>query len=89
MVTGLDSCGNILNSYNKFDANTKKISELLIEAPGGNTLKENRDYFVKRGEVNCLCFPCIAMALFTLQTNAPSGGAGHRTSFGSGRSNSG
>lgn len=57
------------------------ISDLLIDAPGGNTLKENRDHFVKRSSVEKTCPACTAMALFTLQTNAPSGGQGHRTSL--------
>jgi CRISPR system Cascade subunit CasA len=57
------------------------ISSLLIEAPGENTLKENKDHFIKRNSVNALCLGCAATALFTLQTNAPSGGAGHNTSI--------
>lgn len=53
------------------------ISGLLIDAPGGNTAKENRDLFVKRGRVETLCIDCAAIALFTLQINAPEGGRGH------------
>ena len=60
----------------------KNISLLFIDSPAGKTLKENRDHFVKRGRYSHLCFDCAAAALFTLQTNAPSGGVGHRTSFG-------
>ena len=56
-----------------------EIGALLIESPGEQTLKNNADLFVKRGQVDSLCPSCAAMALFTLQTNAPSGGAGHRT----------
>lgn len=55
------------------------IAALLIEAPGDNTAKDNKDLFVKRGHVGPLCLACAAAALFTLQLNAPSGGAGHRT----------
>ena len=57
------------------------INALLIEAPGGNTLKNNIDLFIKRGRVKGMCPPCAAAALYTLQTNAPSGGVGHRTSL--------
>ena len=57
------------------------IYALLIDAPGENTLKKNKDHFVKRNGVQGLCYSCAATALFTLQTNAPSGGAGHRTSL--------
>lgn len=61
------------------DFNT--IAALLIESPGENTLKENKDHFIKRDSVESLCPHCTATALFTLQTNAPSGGAGHNTSI--------
>ncbi|WP_341501786.1 type I-E CRISPR-associated protein Cse1/CasA [Gallaecimonas sp. GXIMD4217] len=55
------------------------VSGLLIEAPGGNTLKLNTDHFIKRDEVTQLSPAMAALALFTLQINAPSGGQGHRT----------
>ncbi|MCK9169540.1 MAG: type I-E CRISPR-associated protein Cse1/CasA [Treponema sp.] len=55
------------------------ISSLLIDAPGGNTVVLNKDHFVKRDTVRCMCPSCAATALFTLQTNAPSGGQGNRT----------
>ncbi len=57
------------------------ISNLLIDAPGSNTIKENKDHFVKRGKINAICPACAVTALFTLQINAPSGGQGHRTSL--------
>ncbi|WP_445367147.1 type I-E CRISPR-associated protein Cse1/CasA [Methylomonas sp. BW4-1] len=60
------------------DGEAKPIAALLIEAPGGKTLKDNLDHFIKRGSANQLCPSCAASALFTLQTNAPSGGVGHR-----------
>jgi CRISPR system Cascade subunit CasA len=56
----------------------KEIAGLLIEAPGGKTLKDNLDFFIKGGTVQSICSSCVAQALFTLQTNAPSGGVGHR-----------
>lgn len=55
------------------------VSGLLIEAPGGNTLKLNTDHFIKRGMAEVLSPEMAALALFTLQINAPSGGQGHRT----------
>lgn len=57
------------------------IGALLIEAPGDNAVKNNTDHFVKRSGIQALCPACVATALFTLQLNAPSGGAGHRTSL--------
>jgi len=56
-------------------------SQLLIEAPGANTLKKNLDHFVRRGRVEALSRAAAAAALYCLQTYAPSGGAGHRTSM--------
>ncbi len=57
------------------------IAALLIEAPGEQTTKFNKDLFVKRGGTEALCGCCTAAALFTLQTNAPPGGAGNNTSL--------
>lgn len=61
------------------EAAVSPISALLIESPGENALRNNSDHFVKRGRVEAICQACAATALFTLQTNAPSGGVGHRT----------
>jgi len=55
------------------------LGALLIDVPGENTIQRNTDHFVKRGVVEKLCSACTATALFSLQTNAPSGGQGHRT----------
>lgn len=56
----------------------KSIAALQIEAPADKTCKDNLDHFNKRGMMESLCEGCTASALFTLQTNAPSGGKGHR-----------
>lgn len=73
--------GSFLQDFEQLNAEPNDISDLLIDAPGGNTIKENKDLFVKRGRVEQLCPCCAATALLTLQINAPSGGAGHRTSI--------
>lgn len=57
------------------------IDALLIDAAGGSAIDRNTDHFVKRNTVNGICPHCAATALLTLQTNAPAGGAGHRTSL--------
>lgn len=67
-----------LQDFDLPDGEIKAISALLIEAPGGKTLKDNLDHFIKRDTVKQLCPGCAATALFTLQASAPSGGAGHR-----------
>lgn len=55
------------------------VAGLLIDSPGASTIKNNTDHFVKDGRVENLCPDCAAMALFTMQINAPSGGKGYRT----------
>jgi CRISPR system Cascade subunit CasA len=57
------------------------IENLLIDAAGENTQKLNKDLFVKRDRVSHMGRAAAAMALLTLQTYAPSGGQGHRTSM--------
>lgn len=57
------------------------IDALLIDAAGGSTIDKNTDHFVKRDTIKAMCPHCMATALFTLQTNAPAGGAGIRTSL--------
>ncbi|WP_123105248.1 type I-E CRISPR-associated protein Cse1/CasA [Acidithiobacillus sulfuriphilus] len=59
--------------------NELEIAALLVDAPGENTLEQNKDHFIKRNGVARLCPACVATALFGLQTNAPSGGKGYRT----------
>lgn len=63
------------------DAKSKDIALLLIDAPGENTVKENRDLFVKRSDATALCRGAAAMALFTLSVYARMGGPGLRTSL--------
>lgn len=63
-------------------AKVMPVQQLLIDAPGGNTAKLNQDLFIRRrGEGQVLAWEDVAAALITLQTFAPSGGAGHRTSM--------
>lgn len=57
------------------------VDALLIDAAGGSAIDKNTDHFVKRDTIKAMCPYCLATALFTLQTNAPAGGAGHRTSL--------
>ena len=62
-------------------AESKQIAQLLIDAPGAQTLRHNADLFVKRDTSAVLGRASAAMALYTLSAYAPSGGAGHRTSI--------
>lgn len=78
----LDGDGpRFMQDFGQLQGDEKPVANLLIDAPGAQTLKQNADHFIKRGQVNVVCPSCAATALFTLQTNAPGGGAGHRTSL--------
>lgn len=66
-----------LDSLN--DVPEASVSSLLVDSPGVSTVKKNRDFFVKRDRVGGLCTECTALALYTMQINAPEGGAGIRT----------
>lgn len=54
---------------------------LFIDSAGANTAKNNADLMVRRGRYPALDLPLAAMALYTFQAHAPSGGAGNRTSM--------
>lgn len=58
---------------------TVSIASLLPEIPGAQTTKLNKDLFTKRGVTQRFCSHCAALALFSLQLNAPAGGKGYRT----------
>lgn len=62
----------------KDNPSEQNVSTLLVDAPGDNTAKLNRDHFNKRDTVCLICENCVAMALYTIQINAPAGGPGHR-----------
>ena len=75
-----------LQDLERFEADTKagEISSpdmLFIDSAGESTAKKNADLMVKRGRYGKLPLPLAAMALYTLQSFAPSGGAGNRTSM--------
>ncbi|KUI98085.1 type I-E CRISPR-associated protein Cse1/CasA [Vibrio sp. MEBiC08052] len=60
------------------DQKPTPVSALLIEAPGANGIRHNTDHFIKRGIGDVMSLEMAALALFTMQINAPAGGVGHR-----------
>ncbi len=70
-----------LQDFDQLEGETKSISALFIESPGGKTIKDNTDHFVKGGTITKVCPSCTAAALYCMQSAAPSGGVGHRTSM--------
>lgn len=76
----LDGDGpRFMQDFEDLGADKNDVANLLIEAPGEQTTKKNADLLIKRGQVMTLSRASAAMALFTLQTYAPAGGAGNRT----------
>jgi CRISPR system Cascade subunit CasA len=65
----------------KSEGEAKSVAVLLIEAPGAKTIKDNTDHFIKRGFADQMCESCVTAALYCLQSSAPAGGSGHRTSL--------
>jgi len=72
---------SFMQDYEKLDVPSGAIDGLLIEMPGVSTLKHNKDHFIKRDTVLGMCPSCCAAALYSMQTNAPAGGAGFRVSL--------
>lgn len=54
---------------------------LFIDSAGNSTIRKNQDLMVRRSRYERLELPMAAMALYTLQAFAPSGGKGNRTSL--------
>ena len=54
---------------------------LFIDSAGESTAKKNADLMVRRNRYHGLDLPLAAMAIYTMQAFAPSGGAGNRTSM--------
>ena len=65
----------------RVEGEANPIEALLIDTPGVNGQKKNADLLTHRGRYGTLGLPAAAMALYTLQQFAPSGGAGNRTSL--------
>ena len=59
----------------------RPVSALLIDEPGGQTLRRNSDLFIKREQFPSLGLSASVAALITMQSSAPAGGKGHRTSM--------
>ena len=73
-----------MQDMEKLEESAKNVSfpdMLFIDSAGGQTSKNNADIMVKRNRYSGLPAAEAAMALFTLQAHAPSGGAGNRTSM--------
>ncbi len=70
-----------MQDLDDIDGSTNPAEALLIDAAGENTANKNADLMVHRGRHDGFDLPTAAIALYTLQNSAPSGGAGNRTSL--------
>ena len=75
-----------LQDLERFEASVKESDVnppdmLFIDSAGERTRQKNADLMVKRDRYPTLPLPLAAMALYTLQAFAPTGGAGNRTSM--------
>lgn len=70
---------SFMQDFEPLEGESVPLAQLLPETPGAQTLKLNKDHFIKRGITEKFCPHCAALALFSLQLNAPSGGKGYRT----------
>jgi CRISPR system Cascade subunit CasA len=76
----LDGPGpRFLQDFEDLSGEPEPVERLLIEAPGEATVRKNTSLLVKPNRFSALGRPAAAIALFTLQSWAPSGGAGNRT----------
>lgn len=75
---GADS-PSFMQDFEALKGDKVQVASLLPEIPGAQTTKFNKDHFIKRGVTEHVCPHCSALALFSLQLNAPSGGKGYRT----------
>lgn len=57
------------------------LDRLAIDSPGEQSIGHNKTLFVKPGRFEMASRPVAAMALITMQTYAPAGGQGNRTSM--------
>ncbi len=70
---------SFMQDFEALTGDKVQVASLLPDVPGAQTTKFNKDHFIKRGVTEYLCPHCLALALFSLQLNAPAGGKGYRT----------
>lgn len=70
-----------MQDFEEIGGSTNPPDMLFMDSAGAQTVKRNSDLMVKRGRYDDVSEALAAMALYTLQNFAPSGGAGNRTSM--------
>lgn len=70
-----------LQDLEPLEGNPNPVDMLFIDSSGANAARNNADLMVHRKRYSGLDLGLAAMAIYTLQAFAPSGGAGNRTSM--------
>ncbi|MFV0361290.1 type I-E CRISPR-associated protein Cse1/CasA, partial [Tropicimonas sp.] len=70
-----------LQEFGGLDGDPTPIEALLIDTPGANGQRKTSDLLTHRGRTAAMAPAEAAMALYTLQAFAPTGGAGNMTSM--------
>lgn len=70
-----------LQEFGGLEGDPNPIDSLLIDSPGENAAKKNSDLLTHRGRYGSVSRPAAAIILYAMQSLAPSGGAGIRTSL--------
>lgn len=70
-----------LQDMERLEGEIVPVDKLFVDSAGESTAKKNADIMVHRGRYQALTLPMAAMALYTLQAHAPSGGNGLLTSM--------
>jgi CRISPR system Cascade subunit CasA len=73
--------GSFMQDFEPLEGSLWSIERLVMEAPGENTSKLNKDHFFKRNQYKKMCLSCTAIALFSFQLNTQGFGASHRVSL--------
>ena len=61
------------------EKNEVNVSDLFLDGTRQKTVEDRKDFFRKHGTINNVCPSCAAALIYTLQTNAFSGGKGYYT----------
>jgi CRISPR system Cascade subunit CasA len=72
-----DGCRFMQDALSIKTGKLRPIEEMIFGAPGISGKDKNQDHFIKRNDIDGLCYSCVAMALLTANLFAEDGGSGY------------
>ncbi len=76
----LDGSGpRFMQEFGGLEGGVSPVEALIIDTPGRSGQEKNADLLTRRNRYPALGLPAAAIALYALQSFAPSGGSGNRT----------